>query len=241
MFTNTFNNLNLSLYHPKKNQCDTCCAFKVGNIDAIKWEEHCRKKDQARAEKARDKELASENTLVATMDLQGLLLCPKLQASALYYKMKLGVHNFTIYDVASHEATNYIWHEGEAGLSASEFASCIVHFLEAHSTFTEFILWSDGCGYQNRNLILSNALLKFATEHKKCVTQKYLQRGHTQMECDSVHSVIEKKLRGRDIHVPAEYVAVIKGARSRPGPYNVKYVDHTFFKDFNKVNLCKSI
>lgn len=131
------------------------------------------------------------------MDLQGLLLCPKLQASALYYKMKLGVHNFTIYDVASHDATNYIWHECEAGLSASEFASCIVHFLEAHSTFTEFILWSDGCGYQNRNLILSNALLKFATEQKKCVTQKYLQRGHTQMECDCSQRDREKTLRER--------------------------------------------
>ncbi len=222
VFTNTFNNLNLSLYHPKKDQCDTCCAFKAGNIEATTWEEHCAKKDEARAEKAKDKELASDNILVTCMDLQGLLLCPKLQASALYYKMKLGVHNFTIYNMASHEASNYLWHEGEAGLSANQFASCIVHFLEAHPTYNEYILWSDGCGYQNRNLILSNALLKFATEKKKQVTQKYLERGHTQMECDSVHSVIERKLRDRDIHVPAEYAAVVRGAHSSPKPYEVK-------------------
>ncbi|XP_056458619.1 uncharacterized protein LOC130392188 isoform X2 [Gadus chalcogrammus] len=241
VFSNTFKELNLSLFHPKKDQCDTCCAFKAGNIEAAVWEEHCVKKDEARAEKDRDKQLANNTTLVACMDLQGLLLCPKLQASALYFKMKLSVHNFTIYNMASHEATNYLWHEGEGGVSANEFASCIVDYLETHLTYTEFILWSDGCGYQNRNLVLSNALLKFATERKKQVTQKYLQRGHTQMECDSVHSVIERKLRNRDVHVPAEYAAVIRGARSSPKPYELKYVDYSFFQDFSKVKICKSI
>ena len=241
VFTVAFNQLNLSLFHPKKDQCDTCCAFKAGNIEAAVWEKHRKKKDDAREEKENDKQLATNNCLVACMDLQSLLLCPKLQASALYYKMKLGVHNFTIYNMASHAAKNYLWHEGEAGLSASEFASCIVHFLKSQASYSEFVLWSDGCGYQNRNIVLSNALLKFATEMKKTVTQKYLERGHTQMECDSVHSVIERKMRDRDVHVPAEYVAVIRGARSRPFPYDVQYVDHTFFHDFSKVTICKSL
>ncbi|CAJ1057799.1 uncharacterized protein LOC122137067 [Xyrichtys novacula] len=175
------------------------------------------------------------------MDLQGLLLCPKLQAFTLYYKTKLSVHNLTIFDMISHSATNYLWHEGEAGLSANEFASCVVHYLEAHLLCNEYILWSDGCGYQNRNLQLSNALLRFAMEKKKPVTQKYLERGHTQMECDSVHSVIERKLRHREICIPAEYAAVIRGARVNPRPYKVRYVNHTFFKDFQQVKLCKSI
>lgn len=39
VLTNTFNDLNLSLFHPKKDQCDTCCAFKAGNIEAAVWEE----------------------------------------------------------------------------------------------------------------------------------------------------------------------------------------------------------
>lgn len=130
--------------------------------------------------------------------------------------------------MASHDVTNYLWHEGEAGLSANEFASCIVHFLKANPSYEEYILWSDGCGYQNRNLLLSNALLKFATEKQKPVKQKFLERGHTQMECDSVHSVIERRLRDRDIHVPAEYAAAIRGARSNPRPYHVRYVDVGF-------------
>ncbi|XP_038548744.1 uncharacterized protein LOC119882660 [Micropterus salmoides] len=241
VFTNIFNDLNLSFFHPKKPKCDTCCSFKAGNIEAATWEEHCLKKDTARAMKQKDKDEAGGKTLVACMDLQWLLLCPKLQASTLYYKTNISVHNFTIFDMSSQDATNYLWHEGEAGLFANEFASCIVHFLEANPSYEEYILWSDGCGYQNRNLLLSNALLKFVTEKQNIVTQKYLERGHTQMECDSVHSVIERKLTDREICVPAEYAAVFRGARSNPRPYHVRYVDHSFFTDFSQVTICKSI
>ena len=77
VFSNTFKELNLSLFHPKKDQCDTCCAFKAGNIEAAVWEEHCVKKDEARAEKDRDKQLANNTTLVACMDLQGPSPLPK--------------------------------------------------------------------------------------------------------------------------------------------------------------------
>ena len=73
VFTRMFNDLNLSIFHPKKDQCDTCCAFKAGNIDAATWKEHCTKKDTARAMKQKDKEEAGEKTLVTCMDLQGLL------------------------------------------------------------------------------------------------------------------------------------------------------------------------
>ena len=220
VFTKMFNDMNLALFKPKKDQCDTCAMNKSGNLGAAEYEEHFQKKVTARAAKDHDKAHADVKTMVTCMDLQGLLLSPKLQASALYYKTKLAVHNFTIYNMRTKNATNYLWHEGEAGISANEFASCIVNYLEENKGYNEFILWSDGCGYQNRNLLLSNALLKFATEKKKRVTQKYLERGHTQMECDSVHSTIEGRLRNRDIHVPAEYAAVIKGARIKP-PYEV--------------------
>ena len=228
VFTRIFKELNLSLFHPKKDQCNTCCAFKAGNIDADTWKHHCNKKDTARAMKEKDKEEAGEKNLVTCMDLQGLLLCPKLQASSLYYKTKLCVHNFTIYDMTTHDASNYLWHEGEAGITANEFASCIVHFLKEHPSYDEYILWSDGCGYQNRNLLLSNALLKFATETQKIVTQKFLERGHTQMECDSMHSLIERRTI-KDIHTPRDYIVIFDTARLRPSPYKVTQVYHNDF------------
>jgi len=53
-------------------------------------------KNEARQEKENDKFSINE---VFTMDLQSVLLCPKSNVSSLYYKTKLIVHNFTIYDI----------------------------------------------------------------------------------------------------------------------------------------------
>ncbi|XP_062301193.1 uncharacterized protein LOC134006123 [Scomber scombrus] len=241
VFTEEFKQQNLGLYHPKKDQCDTCCSFKAGNLAENEWQDHLLKKEEACAEIVQDKNKANDKTMVVCMDLQALFLCPSLKASALYYKTKLAVHNFTLYEMSTQNATCYVWHEGEGTLSASEFASCVINFLSEHKEHEEYILWSDGCGYQNHNSVLSNALLNFCMETKKVVTQKFLEEGHTQMECDSVHSVIKRRLRNQKIYVPAEYVALMKSARSKPNPYEVKYVDHTFFQDFTNLRLCRSI
>ena len=238
LFSKIFHDMNLSLYHPRKDQCDTCCSYKAGNLPEEKWATHRRRKDSARDAKQKDKEMgmsAQSKTLVVTVDLQALLLCPRLEASALFYKTKLGVDNFTIYNMNNSDVLCYIWHEGEGGLTANEFASCIVDFLEKNDQYDTYILWSDGCGYQNRNLTLSNALRRFAKTNCKVIIQKYLERGHTQMEVDSVHSVIERKLKHKEVYYcPSQYVSVIRKARSKPCPYRVQYLDHTFFKKYSK-------
>lgn len=63
------------------------------------------------------------------MDMQAVTLIPQTNASALYYKMKLQVHNFTIYNIITHESDNHIWDESEGNLVAYIFTTCIVkHF-----------------------------------------------------------------------------------------------------------------
>lgn len=52
------------------------------------------------------------------------------------------------------------------------------------------IIYSDGCTYQNRNAIMANALLSLSKDYHMTIIQKYLVKGHTQMECDSVHATI---------------------------------------------------
>ena len=74
-----------------------------------------------RRQQGTSKELAANDQArlkVVTMDLQQLLLCPKSFSSSVYYKHKLSVHNFTIYDVASKDGQCYLWHEGEGGLDS---------------------------------------------------------------------------------------------------------------------------
>ena len=151
------------------------------------------------------------------MDLEALLLCPKLEASALFYKTKLGVHNFTLFNMAEHSVMCYVWHEGQGGLNANEFARFIMDYLKKHDDYDEYIVWSDGCGYQNRNTTLSNALLNIATARCKTITQKEVTPKWKLIRC----SVIERKLKNKEIHCPADYISVMKTARKHPAPYVV--------------------
>lgn len=79
-------------------------------------------------------------------------------------------------------------------LQASVFASCVTAHLEKHclNDKKNIILFSDGCGYQNRNAVMANALSYFATKNNLCTEQKFLEKGHTQMECNSAHALIER-------------------------------------------------
>ncbi|KAJ4442412.1 hypothetical protein ANN_03998 [Periplaneta americana] len=48
------------------------------------------------------------------------------------------------------------------------------------------------------------------------------------MECDTVHSSIECKLKGREITLPRQYALISKEARKKPFPYEVHYLTHNF-------------
>lgn len=94
------------------------------------------------------------------------------------------------------------------------------------------------CTNQIRNSTIANALLLWAAKNDIVVYQKYLERGHTQMECDSVHSVIEQK---QPIYVPQMYVDNIERAKTSYPKYKVKYLDHTFFKNYDSLNYYTTI
>ena len=105
---------------------------------------------------------------------------------------------------------------------------------------SKIIIFSDGCGYQNRNATMTNTLLEFAVTSGITIEQKYLERGHTQMEVDSVHSTIEQKVKNGNINHPQSYVDAMKECRCND-PYTVEYLDHTFFKDFSAIKYFNSI
>lgn len=242
VFAEEFSRLNMSIFRPRKDQCDICIGYSEKHIDEVAYTRHIQKKDRAQQEKSQDKQSAIDGKCkVITMDLQAVLLCPMLKASALYYRTKLCVHNFTIFDLATHDVMCYVWHEGEGGLSAHEFASMLTDYLEKDLSFDKYIIYSDGCSYQNRNKVMASALSRFSILHGKVVEQKILEKGHTQMEADSVHSVIERKLKNKKIYLPSDYVRVIEEARMNPRPYDVQYLSHDFFLNFEGINTLKSI
>ena len=87
----------ISIHKPRKDQCDSCIAFKEGNLKEEDYNMHVQKKNDARKAKEDAISSASDSVLVATMDVQSVLLCPKLIVSKQYYSQKLQIHNFTIY------------------------------------------------------------------------------------------------------------------------------------------------
>ena len=70
------------------------------------------------------------------------------------------------------------------------------------------MLISDGCGYQNRNKVLSSALAQLATEKKVAIEQLYLERGHTMMEADSVHATSDQLFKTTEIYTPSHYLVM---------------------------------
>ena len=240
---NTFREKNLSFYKPRKDRCDICTQFEENNLDDASYRKHIQMKDQARAEKDKAKFSDDSNVAVLAVDLEAVLLAPNLQASSFYFKTKLACHNYTIFNLHTNLAACYFWHEGEGDLSADALASCLLHYLTTNEhciRAKEIIIYSDGCTYQNRNKLLSNTLLHFCNFTGKTITQKYLEKGHTQMECDSVHAACERAVNKRKIYLPHDYLEFIKNAK-KDRSYDVKYVTHEFFSSFQNLDYYQSI
>lgn len=136
--------------------------------------------------------------------------------SAVYFKTKLCVHNFTVCNLATRQCTCYWFDETQADLEASTFASLVDYIRRHLSDGKPIIIYSDGCTYQKQNSVMSNALLNLSKELSIMIEQKYLVKGHTQIECDSVHTTIERKLRNKKNFLPGDYVRITEEARSEP-------------------------
>lgn len=57
-FIDIFEEKNLSLFQPKKDQCDICCGYKTNNISDEDYNKHIQDKDRSRHKKNMDKEKA---------------------------------------------------------------------------------------------------------------------------------------------------------------------------------------
>lgn len=192
IFCNTLKTENIKIHQPRKDQCDLCVGYKLGSASETLYDSHINRKNMAREEKNKLKAEVSSTKVVITMDLQSVLLCPKTEASAMYYKQKRQLHNFTIYRLNDKDVTLYVWHERNGGVSANKFTSCIIQYIDTlPNEVTEVVLISDGCNYQNRNKTLTSALSTLATTKSINIEQLFLTKGHTMMEADNVHSTLE--------------------------------------------------
>ena len=70
--------------------------------------------------------------------------------------------------------------------------------------------------------------LHLAMKHGVTIEPKFVVAGHTQMECDSMHSLIEWRII-KDIHTPRDYIVIFETARMHPSLYKVTQLYHNDF------------
>lgn len=197
----------------------------------VQQKQHHDAADQAYSEKKSDKE-NSKNSIIHkmyTFDLQQCLPTPYLRNGDFFYKRSLWTFNFTIHDCDSNNPYCYMWHEGLAGRGGNEIASCIFDFLsKVPSEVKHVTFYSDCCPGQNRNSYLSAMFKLFlqSSTNIDTIDHKFLIPGHTHMECDSDHAVIEKKKKvtSLKIHYPRDWFQFV---RSVGGKRNFQVIEMT--------------
>ncbi|KAK7089570.1 hypothetical protein V1264_024516 [Littorina saxatilis] len=244
-------NFNYSFHTPKKDQCAICVIhdskLKQGTAsdeEKQRFKEHIDRKNRARDEKDGDKREATANPSkhVVTIDLQAVLQAPCGLVSQLYYKRKLSVYNFTVYSLADKKGTCFTWDESEGKRGSCEIATCLYIYLSSlPKSVEEVTIFSDCCSGQNRNQYLAAAMVHAVNNisNIKVIRHKYLETGHTQMECDSMHSAITFAKKHTPIYTPCGWDIILRMAR-RGQPYVVIPLKHTDFLDVKQL-ACSAV
>jgi len=103
-----------------------------------------------------------------------------------------------------------------SGRSGNDIASSVVKILEEvvkiYPSVCDITLWSDSCIPQNKNSVMTCALISFLIRNNiRSLTQKFGEPGHSAVqEVDSIHSQIERKLKVKDVFSPVGLVRVLK-------------------------------
>ncbi|KAK3918310.1 Proline--tRNA ligase [Frankliniella fusca] len=194
-----FKKMGLKFKAPKSDTCATCDSFVV-SIKAADGEE----KERLTQEHERHKKRLQ------------CLPVPDLPTGKVYYARQLYAYNLTI--VHGKKTHCYMWAEHEARRGANEIASCLFHHItkELPSTVKYLTMFSDCCLGQNRNSIICAMLLAAlqCNPTLKVVDHIFLVPGHTRMECDSKHSIIErcKKYSEKRAMIPCDWFDIVHEA-----------------------------
>lgn len=235
---------NLDFFHPSKDKCLICKNYEnaVG-LDKQQMEksysEHIKRKDEAYAAKQADKNRANEDkTFVsATFDLQKVLQIPVSDVGPLYYSRKLRVFNLTVYESAiPNNAYCFTWNEINGKRGSSEIGTALLNWIQTLPKHVkEISVFSDTCGGQNRNQHVAALFLHIIENFDfNLIEHKFMEKGHSKLEADSMHSAIEYAQKNVSIFSMRDWLTVFAMARSNRKHKNKKsyIVKESTFNDF---------
>lgn len=249
VFCEVFHSLNLCIKKPKIDTCATCdrmmmqskVASDTNEKNAIieRLHQHQLNADKAYDKKRSDKETSkmdsSKKTL--TFDLQQCLATPLLKNSISFYKRTLWTFNLTVYDCDDGQTYCYLWHEAMAARGANEIGSCLFEHITKMipPAVKSLTMYSDSCPGQNKNSHIAVMCWTALQESSalESIDHKFLVPGHTHMECDTSHSLIERKKKSFNgpIEHPHDWAQLIRQTGKKK-PFIVIEMGDQNFLDF---------
>jgi hypothetical protein len=134
-------------------------------------------------------------------------------------------------DASKNDGFCYVWDECNGKQGSNEIGSCILQYINVPETVTHIASFSDTCGGQNRNQFVTTAML-YAVNIKpnlQTIDLKFMESGHSYLECDSMHATIEKKRKHQKVYTTGEWAVVISSARIKPELYRVTVMSYRDF------------
>lgn len=211
LYFDVFNkHFNLSFKSPETDTCDICDSFSAklkGELspeqrDDLQTEQEAHLAESKRRYdlKGSDTKLSKENPAhkVLTGDLQKCLATPLITNSISFYKRKLWTLNFTLYDCYDSSVHCMMWDETKGARGGNEVASSLLKWADnviPGSAIQDITIWTDNCYGQNKNKSIVMAFFFILKTYPQIlrINQKFLLKGHTHMEADTVHGHIERK------------------------------------------------
>lgn len=254
MYRHIFNHeFNIEFQKPKSDQCDACEAVRLqkapGADETAKHEKHVQSKNDTRNERDRDWAVSAIDTPTAVIcfDLQNVVSLPRANISSFFYRRKLNVYNLTVHVAINSEKTGFcaVWNEGVAGRGANHIASALVavlrRILNDHPMTRRMIIWSDSCVPQNRNSIISFALLWFM-QNNPCVEsihQKYCEPGHSTIQEVDTSIQIEKRMKVQEVYSPVSLIRLLMQVNQQ-NPLRIVQMKPASFLDYQTHSRCLS-
>lgn len=188
--------------------------------------------------KASDKQRAKDDKGTTfrsiSFDLQAILSVPFSSDNQVYYRRKLNVYNFTIFEGHNSNGECFVWDECAGSKGSSEIATCLFKYLTSlPATVKHVTTYSDTCGGQNGNKFFAAAMLYVVNcTPIETIDVKYMESGHSYLEADSIHATIERSRKNKKIFTTREWALLIAASRRNPTPYNVSIMQFDDFYNF---------
>ena len=243
-YRNIFNQeFNLSFHVPKKDMCDYCeelrCNSAPSDEDMKRYENHQAFKIASKTERDQDRSIGDTTHAVISFDLENVISLPRANIKSFYFRRKLSVFNLTAQCSIDKSAYCAVWCEGLRGRNGNDIASALIavltNIVDANQEIKTFTLWSDACVAQNKNSVMSLALLLFLSRHPhiEWIKQKCGTPGHSPIqEVDNIHSQIEQVLRKSEVHSPVSLLKLLKRVNLRK-PFTVIEMKNGMFFDYH--------